>query len=154
MKKLATLLLVVIATSMIGCSSDDSGGNTEEGFYLKFTYSGKQYFFEPQTGTSLQTVIMGMEDVNDVQTRLSLYLPENPSVGTFEITNDTPTDQNLATVHNAILTVGDANYAATSGTLKITSLTEDIIKGTFSFTATDDNGVVVTVTNGSFTAFN
>ena len=154
MKKLVTLLLVVIATSLIGCSSDDSGESIEEGFFLKFTYNGEQYSFDPQTGTSLQKVIFGMENVNDVQTRLTLYLPKNPSVGTFEITNDTPTDQNLATLHNAALDLGDVTFEGTSGTLKITSLTEDIIKGTFSFTGTDENGETVTVTNGSFTAFN
>jgi hypothetical protein len=154
MKKLVTLVLVVIATTFAGCSSDDGGGSTQDGLYLKFTYEGQQYNFEPETLTSLQKLIMGMEDVNDIQTRLSLWMPENPTTGTFNITDDTVTDANLNTLHNAILYVGDATYDGITGTMVITSVTDQYVIGTFSFSAVNANGVTVEVTSGSFKADN
>ncbi len=155
MKKLVTVLLVVIATTFAGCSSDDNGGNVgEEEIFLKFTYDGDNYNFEPETLTSLQKLIMGMEDVNDVQTRLSLWMPENPTTGTFNITDDTVTDANLNTLHSAILYVGDATYDGVSGTMTITSVTDEYVIGTFSFSGEDENGATIAVTAGSFKAFN
>jgi len=148
------LVLVVIATTFAGCSSDYGGGSTQDGLYLKCTYEGQQYNFEPETLTSLQKLIMGMKDVNDIHTRLSLWMPENPTTGTFNITDDTVTDANLNTLHNAILYVGDATYDGITGTMVITSVTDQYVIGTFSFSAVDANGVTVEVTSGSFKADN
>ncbi|WP_432670177.1 hypothetical protein [Flavobacterium sp. SM2513] len=154
MKKLVTLVLVVIATTFAGCSSDDGGGSTQDDLYIKFTYEGQQYNFEPATITSGQKLIDGMEDVNDIQTRLSLRMPENPTTGTFNITDETVTDTNLNTLHSGILYVGDATYDGVTGTMIITSVSEEYVIGTFSFSGEDENGVTVAVTNGSFKAFN
>lgn len=154
MKKLVTILLVVLSISFVGCSSGDSSGDPlNDGNSLKFTYKGQIYNFEPSTGTSLQKVIVGSEDVNDVITTLFLEMPENPSVGTFSISNATPTDANLATLHGANLSVNDISYRGKSGTLKIISITPDFITGTFNFTGENQNGVSVEITNGSFKAF-
>lgn len=155
MKKLVSILMVVLSISFVGCSSDDDGGNVGgEEIFLKFTYEGDNYNFEPETLTSLQKLIMGMEDVNDIQTRLSLWMPENPTTGTFDITDDTVTDANLNTLHSATLYVGDATYDGVSGTMVITSVTDEYVIGTFSFSGEDENGVAIAVTNGSFKAYN
>lgn len=95
---------------------------------------------------------MGYKETNAITTRLSLWMPVTPTVGSHTITDDTPTDANIATLHNAAFYVGDDTYEAISGTLVVTELTTDIVKGTFSFVAEDINGVTVTVSNGSFRA--
>lgn len=95
---------------------------------------------------------MGQQDINNVTTRLSLWMPVTPTVGSHAITDDTPTDTNLGTLHNASFYVGDDTYDGVSGTLVITELTSDIVKGTFSFVAEDFNGATVTASNGSFRA--
>lgn len=155
MKKFLSILLVVVSASFIGCSSDDSSnGGADEALFLKFTYNGKQYNLEPATITSLQKLIIGNEEVNNVQTGLSLWMPENPTVGSHAITDETPTDANLTTLHNASLSIGDFMYEANTGTLVITKITDDYISGTFSFIITDENGVSTAVSNGSFKAFN
>ena len=155
MKKILSILLVVVSASFIGCSSDDSSnGGADEVLFLKFTYNGQQYNLEPATITSLQKLIIGNEEVNNVQTGLSLWMPENPTVGSHTITDETPTDANLTTLHNASLSIGDLMYEANTGTLVITKITDDYISGTFSFIITDENGVSAAVSSGSFKAFN
>lgn len=155
MKKILSILLVVVSASFIGCSSDDSSnGGADEALFLKFTYNGQQYNLEPATITSLQKLIIGNEEVNNVQTGISLWMPENPTVGSHTITDETPTDANLTTLHNASLSIGDFMYEANTGTLVITKITDDYISGTFSFIITDENGVSAAVSSGSFKAFN
>lgn len=156
MKKLSYLFLVLFSLSFVACSSDDSSNdnnnNATDDLYLKFTVNGVNYDFEPETLTSLQKLIMGLQETNNVTTRLSLWMPVTPTVGSHTITDDTPTDANIGTLHNAAFYVGDDSYDAISGTLVITELTDDIVKGTFSFVAEDINGATVTVSNGSFRA--
>lgn len=155
MKKLSYLFLVLLSLSFVACSSDDSSSNnnnSNDDLYLKFTVNDVNYDFDPETLTSLQKLIMGQSDINNVTTRLSLWMPETPTVGSHAITDDTPTDLNIATLHNAAFYVGDDTYDAISGTLVITELTSDIVKGTFSFVAEDINGATVTLSNGSFRA--
>jgi hypothetical protein len=154
MKKLSYIFFVLFSLSFVACSSDDnSSGGEDDNLYIKFTLNGQQYNFEPETITSLQRLIMGDEDVNDVYTRISLWMPVTSTTGSHVITDDTPTDENLDILYNAELWVGDATYTATSGTLVITELNDDYVKGTFSFTGEDENGVTISVTNGSFRAY-
>ena len=153
MKKLSYLFLVLFSISFSGCSSDSSSSsNVDNDLYIKFTLNGLNYDLEPETITSLQKLIAGDQDVNNIFTRLSLWMPVTPTVGSHPITDAIPTDANLGTLHNAELWMGDATYDAISGTLVVTELTSDIVKGTFNFVAEDSNGVTVSVTNGSFRA--
>lgn len=154
MKKLVTLVLVVIATTLTGCSSDDGVGSTQGDIFLKFIYNGQQYNFEPETITTLQKLILGSGVQNNEQTSLSLWMPQSPSINSYQITNDTPTDANSNILSNAIITVGDVTYEATSGSLVITSVTQDYVEGKFSFTAVDENDVTISITGGSFKAYN
>lgn len=153
MKKIACLFLALITLSFSACSSDSSSdGNQTDDLYLKFTYNGQQYDFEPETITSLQKLIAGDQEVNSVFTRLSLWMPVTPTVGSHPVTDDTPTDANIGTLHNAELWVGDNTYTGTSGTIVITELDAEYVKGTFTFTGTTDTGATVSITNGSFRA--
>lgn len=153
MKKLSFLFLVLFSLSFVACSSDDSSGSSDSELYLKYTVNGVNYDFEPATVTSLQKLIMGEQEISSVYNRISLWMPVTPTVGSHTITDETPNDTNLDTLHNAELWVGDATYTATSGTLVITELNDDYVKGTFSFTGEDENGVTISVTNGSFRAY-
>lgn len=153
MKKLSFLFLVLFSLSFVACSSDDSSGSSDSELYLKYTVNGVNYDFEPATVTSLQKLIMGEQEISSVYNRISLWMPVTPTVGSHTITDEAPNDTNLDTLHNAELWVGDATYTATSGTLVITELNDDYVKGTFSFTGEDENGVTISVTNGSFRAY-
>lgn len=153
MNKIAGVFLALISICFSSCSSDSSSnGNQSDTLYLKFTYNGQQYDFEPETITSLQKLIAGDQEVNTVFTRLSLWMPVTPTLGTHTITDDTPTDANIGTLHNSELWVGDDTYVGTSGTIVITELDSEYVKGTFSFTGTMDTGLTVAITNGSFRA--
>lgn len=155
MKKLSYLFLVLFSLSFIACSSDDdsSGDGGEDSLYIKYTVNGVNYEFEPATITSLQKLIMGEQEINSVYNRISLWMPVTPTVGSHAITDETPNDTNLETLHNAELWVGDVTYTATSGTLVVTEMDSEYLKGTFTFTGEDENGATVSVTNGSFRAY-
>lgn len=154
MKKLSYLFLVLFSISFLGCSSDDdsSGGNDDNSLYIRFTLNGEDYDFEPETLTSLRTLILGDEDVNNVYTRISLWMPAEPSTGTHTISDDFPSDANLSTLYSANVWIGEEVIDASSGILVITELGDEYVKGTFSFTGTNDEGTTATVTNGSFRA--
>jgi len=152
MKKLLYLFLALFSLSFVACSSDSSVVNADDILYIKFTANGVNYDFEPETITSLRKLIAGNQEVGTVFTRLSLWMPVTPTVGSHALTNDTPTDANLGTLHIAELWVGNDTYAATSGTLVVTEIDNEYIKGTFTFTGNDGNGVTISVTNGSFRA--
>ncbi len=157
MKKLSYLLLVLFSLSFVACSSDDNssgnGGNQDDELYIRFTVNGQTYDFEPSTLTSLSKHIMGVDDFNDVNTRISLWMPLNPTLGSHAITDDFPSEDN-PDVYNAEVWLGDDIIEGTSGTLIITEIDEEYIKGTFNFSGTNEDGQTVTVTNGSFRAYN
>lgn len=154
MKKLVTLVLVVIATTFAGCSSDDGGGSTQSDLFIKFTMDGQQHNFEPSTINSLQKLVLGAGVQNNVQTSINLRMPASPSINSYQITNDTPTDTNLNTLSNALIIIDEVTYEATSGSLVITSVTQDYVEGKFSFTAVDENEATISVTGGSFKVYN
>lgn len=154
MKKLVALILVLTSITFTSCSKDDSPSeDVQEELFLKFTYDGQNYNFNPATVTSLQKNVTGMQEINSVLNRLDLWMPVNSSTGSYNITDEFPTESNLTTLYNAEFWIGDATYVATSGTLVITAVNDEYITGTFNFTAEDDNGVVVVVTDGSFNAY-
>ncbi|KIX22061.1 hypothetical protein SY27_05170 [Flavobacterium sp. 316] len=153
MKKLSYIFLILITLSFASCSSDDSSNNGESELYIKYTFNSVSYDFEPTTITSLQKLIMGEKEINSVYNRISLWMPTNPSLGSHEITDETPTNNNLETLHNAELWVGNDTYTATSGTIVVTEINDEYIKGTFTFTGDDGNGTTVSVTDGSFRAY-
>jgi len=155
MKKLVSLFLVLLTVSFVSCSKDDSpNDDAQDELYLKFTYNGQQYNFNPETITSLQKAVSGQQETNSIITRLVLWMPVDPSIGNHPITDETPTDTNLETLYNAELWVGDATFIAMSGTLVITEKNDEFIKGTFSFSGEDENGNVGVISDGTFSAYN
>lgn len=155
MKKLSFLFFALITISLMGCSSDDDssgGGNQDNTFYLRYTLNGVNYDFEPETLTSLRTLILGSGTVNSDFSRISLWMPNGATVGTHQITDDFVSDDNVDTLYSADVWIGDEVIDASSGTLVITELGADYVKGTFSFTGTNDEGTTATVTNGTFRA--
>ncbi|RYG10931.1 MAG: hypothetical protein EOO07_21385 [Chitinophagaceae bacterium] len=156
MKKLSSLLLLFLSLSLVSCSSDDSGGSNGGdqvgSLYIKFNLNGQDYSFEPETMTTLQMLVRGDKETNGVFTSISLWMPVEPTVGSHPITDAFPTDANINTLHNANVWVGEEIVDATTGTMVITEVTEHHVKGTFSFSGTNDNGTAATVTNGSFRA--
>lgn len=157
MKKLSCLLLVLFSLSFISCSSDDATpiddiNNPDDTLYIKYTLNGQQYEFEPETLTSLQILVRGDGEVAGVYNSISLWMPTSPAIGSHPITDAFPTDANIATLYNANVWVGSEIVDAATGTMVITEVSEEYVKGTFSFSGTNDNGTTATVTNGSFRA--
>lgn len=152
MKKLSYVFFVLISLCVISCSSDDNSSNGDD-LFIKFTANGTEYNFEPATLTSLSRLIMGDREINDVYTRISLWMPVTPVLGSHDITDDFPSDSNIDTLYNANFWLGDDTYEATSGTFTLTQVSSEYLSGTFSFTATNDEGTTIEITNGSFRAF-
>lgn len=65
---------------------------------------------------------------------------------------DFVSDENVDTLYSADVWIADEVIDASSGTLVITELGDGYVKGTFSFTATNDEGTTATITNGTFRA--
>ncbi|WP_317245662.1 DUF6252 family protein [Flavobacterium amniphilum] len=117
--------------------------------YLKFKVGGQSYNYEPQTLTSSKTLVDGYTGNGNTLKRISLWMPNEVTTGTYSIT-DTPS--NLDTYNASYSSEGESIYIdGTSGTITITSVTEDYVKGTFSFSG-DNGGTTVNITNGEFKA--
>jgi hypothetical protein len=153
MKAIYSLFLVIFLSSFLACSSDASSDNNNDDVYLKFTANGQNYDIDPQTINSMQKLIFGQNETSSVVTRLSLWMPVTPTVASHAITDDTPTDNNINTLYNAELDLGSETYIGISGTLVVTELTNEHIKGTFTFIGENASGATITISNGSFRAF-
>ena len=146
MKKLMKLSFVLVAAMFFSCSDDDNNGGGSGNQYLRFTAQGNDYDLNPETLSSLETIIFGFEGDGTDYRRVSLWMPNDVTVGSHEI-------QNTALGYTASYETGDIVANATSGTLVVTSNDGNIIKGTFSFTAEGSDGEgTYEVTNGSFRA--
>ena len=162
MKRIFSLLFMVCAFSFVSCSSDDSAHNEpivnpdpiDTTLYLKFTANDQEYSFEPETIGSLRKLIMGGKMNNNSYTRLSLWMPKIPTLGVHQFSTATVTDQNINTLYSGDFWLGDDVFDATSGTINITEMDAEYIKGTFSFTGTTDSGATKTISNGTFRAYN
>jgi len=76
---------------------------------------------------------------------LTVSFKEDITPGTYTITGNVATD-----VVQAIYSKDDVKFKATSGSVTITSITADHIKGTFQFVGTDETGGTHTITAGTF----
>lgn len=149
MKKIIGLL-TVLTLILVGCSSDSEGSsNNNYETYIKFKINGQSYNYEPETIVSLKTLVHGYTGNDNTLKRISLWMPNEIKKGTFTIT-DTPSDEDT---YNASYTSEDESIYidGTSGTITITSVSDDYIKGTFSFNGSNE-GTTVNITNGEFKA--
>ena len=154
MKKITAILLTLCFFTLSSCSSDDPApANNEAELYIRFAANGQQFSFEPETIGSIKKLIMGNKFENNVVSRISLWMPTNPTIGTHAFVDDTSDDiSNIA--YTADFWQGMDVYDATAGSITITSIDGEYIKGTFNFTGTNSNGATTTVSNGTFRAYN
>ncbi|MDI1256430.1 MAG: DUF6252 family protein [Flavobacterium sp.] len=153
MKKLARIAFVFLAVMAMSCSSsNDDGGSSSDEMYLRWTQGGTSYdIADPGTISSLSTVITASQGTDASMRMLSLWMPNNATVGTHPIVYNSGSQTD---VYSANLSIGsDIMVDSASGTINITSIDADYIKGTFSFTGTDFDGQTYTITNGSFRAY-
>ena len=155
MKKISAIILALCLFILSNCSSDDPVpvDETPE-IYLKFFANNQQFIFEPETFTSLQKLINGYIFANDSITRVSLWMPVSPSVGTHQLQNVSATTTNIDTLYSASFWLEDDVFVATTGSITISDIDTDYIKGTFSFTGTSSDGATITISNGTFIAYN
>ena len=152
---------MLCAFSFVSCTSDDAGPiepivtpdpiNTT--LYFKFSANGQEYSFEPETVGSMQKLIMGYKFENNSLTRVSLWMPLNPTLGTHQLIDAPLTDANINTMYSANYMNEEDIYEATTGTVTILEMDNEYITGTFNFTGTKDGGATTTVSNGTFRAY-
>lgn len=155
MKKITAILFMLCFFTLSSCSSDDSSPSNEDTeLYIKFSADGQQYSFEPETITSLKKLIMGLKFENNVVSRISLWMPTNPTIGTHAFVNAAESDEIFDLPYTADFWLGEEVYDATSGEFTITDIDDEYIKGTFSFIGTNSDGATIIVSNGTFRAYN
>ena len=156
MKKTFLILSIFISFSILfsSCSKSDStpavgSPEPDTSLFVQYTYNGVVYRHEAETLNSLKKTILGYSGVDNSLRKLTLYMPLNVPVGTYNVT-DQPS--NVAS-YGANFTSGSSiSIDGTAGTIIITVSNASTIEGTFQFSTTDTNGNVFSVTNGSFRA--
>jgi hypothetical protein len=149
MKQIKFVLLALVAGLAVSCSSS-SGSNANDDTYVKFKVNGTQSnMVDPGTITSLMASISASEDVGQDIRTVIFTIPVNPTVGTHQITNASPSD---LTAYSATYMLGDVNVVATSGTYTITSIGAEYMEGTFSFSG-EYAGAYYAITEGTFRAY-
>ncbi len=151
-------LFIVILTSLLintSCNSDDDNDTTPvaDTFYIKFKANGVQQNFTDITiVNSLSKAIIG-NDENQTKT-VVITVPLNVTAGTYTITDEPSNVDSYGILYSS-----DSESISTSnaiGTLVITEVNANIIKGTFNFTAenTDSGPATITVIEGEFNVEN
>ena len=150
-KKAAMLIVLVIASAIsLNCSSD-SDSSSSSNFYLKCKVNGTWVeFADPMVINSLAKSITGNNTDNGKA--VILFTPLDVTNGTYTITDE---PSNVDSFAGSFSDFNEEVYTDNeTGTMTITEVNADVIKGTFSFTGDDGNGGTVTVTEGSFRAEN
>jgi len=145
------MLMMVFVFTTLSCSNSESGfvDTTPTGLYVQFRSGGSQYLIQNPTTLNLSNKkIDGLQGSGSDLVGITLYMPLDPTVGTHFMT-DSPSDDST---YGAYFILGNSvDMIANAGILTITSITDQYITGTFSFSGLNGAGVVE-VTNGSFTA--
>jgi len=162
--RLATLLLLAILLCT-SCGGDD---DPKEGNCLTATINGEEFVAETTTGTAITTTV-NWGGLGDQETQSLTIIGTIPSV-----TGDTRTislvfacseftseldyvDTDAACgvgMDYSVTSFLDPNSStatiATAGTISIEEVSADHIKGTFTFSGEDQNGVTYNITDGFF----
>src|SRR5690606_33990907 len=97
--------------------------------FLNFKLNGEQIeMFEPSCFIISSTIISAGEAEGEKV--IVIYMPINPSLGSHVITAPS---ENFDTYNVTFALTANTAFQATSGTLTLTSIDNDFIKGTFSF---------------------
>jgi len=151
MKKLLLLFVSTLMVTLTACSSDDSNNNNPNEPFMKFTVGGQEYNYTPETLTSDKKLITARVGEGDTYREVSLWMPVEPTVGTHNIVDDpTSADDTYTAIYAPNF---DNSFDAFSGTVTITSIDDDFIRGTFAFQA-DNEGTPISVSSGEFLAYN
>lgn len=150
MKQIKFALLALIAGLTVSCSSSSSSGSANDATYVNFKVNGTQVnLIEPATVTSLMANISASEDLGaDIRT-IMFTIPVDATLGTHQLTIASGSD---LTAYSAEYMLGDISVVASSGTFTITSIGDEYMEGTFSFTG-EDGGTNYEITEGTFRAY-
>lgn len=122
-------------------------------YFIDFSVDSVDYGFEAYTADSMKRLVRGDKMVNDSLISISLWMPLDVGVGTYNITDPQGVDLEAYTANYTSIP-DNINVDATTGTLEITNMTSTYFEGTFNFSGVDENGNTVEVIQGSFKAPN
>lgn len=148
LKKLFVLVVLVMASSLfVNCSSNNSSSSS---YYLKCKVNGTLVQFDdPYVINSMSKSLTASSESNGKV--ISLYFPLGVTTGTFSITDE---PSNVNAYGGTYSDFKNDEYSANEiGTVTITEVNANVIKGTFSFTGVNNN-VTYTITEGEFKAEN
>jgi len=149
MKNLIFLLLFTITFFLVGCGDSEDDAPID---FMTATVNGNSFEASTVSGFSDNTfneelvLILGTQNSNSVS--IGLNIPTSVGTGSVDITADnngiTFTD-NIISGTTAFFTVGTIN-------LTRNDTTENVLEGSFNFTATDedDENNVFNITSGEF----
>lgn len=132
-------------------STDENPGSEDTEFFINFTVAGQDYSFEAYTADSLKRLVKGDNENPDDFKGISLGMPLDVAEGTYQIVDPIGSDLEAYTAEYD--SASDNLYLdAISGTIEITTLTDDYIEGTFNFSGEDESGNEIEITGGEFKA--
>lgn len=139
----------------VSCSKDDSAEDEQEGEYLTATIDGENFTSNLSiTMTEMIdiTSIGGVSSNNQsIMLQLSKTDPGTYSIGGPNSTSFTIAGYTASTSSGIKTWQAPLDQSVSDGQIVVTSSSEDNIKGTFSFTATNTgDNTTVEVTNGKF----
>lgn len=153
----ATLFILVAAISFQSCGS--SNDDSQE-LFITFTIDGQTIdvrgdarVITASTGSDLSiNGSNGLDPSDSGYISIALLLPDGTvSSGTYDFAG-TPFDNSD---YECSMTIGQTPFQQlTTGSITITSNSGDFIEGTFSGTRVENGNTTITITNGSFRAFN
>jgi len=149
--RFAVVLFVVMAT--VSCENSESPeiGPTIIGEpHIAYRYNSTDYvLIDPITENTTNKKIDAYIGDGTTLNRVTLYMPLDVNPGTYFITPNPSDDESYGAY--MVLASNGIDILADSGIIKITSVDEDTIEGTFSFSGMNGS-VPVNVTQGTFSA--
>jgi hypothetical protein len=140
---------------MSSCSLDDSNDSQDPETFIRYSIDGTNFNYEDNIATvgSNNITINGQNGLSedDDYSFMSIWFPLGFTTGTYDFSGDFFQDGDYKL--NAEINVLDVDDWATLGSVTITSISSDYIRGTFTATVPDNNGGTVTIENGEFKAY-
>lgn len=155
MKKTTFVLILLVAgvIGMTSCKKEDSGDGSGAGGTMTLKIDGSSWSASLKVAASYSGGVLSVTGSDSNAKQCNITLTNISGTGTFDIggsmtnPNSGRWTQGLGTNDTYMTQLGLG-----SGTCTITELSATQVKGTFSFTAKNTPGIMVTITEGSFTA--